>query len=100
MRKFQAFIADLQNSDLPVDTLQGSELPGLWEEGNEHVNRFTFEVPDDIPEYLIPLIGRGLFFDDDFSAYGTMSTIVEVTYSSPISRAKSARAPWPILLQD
>jgi len=89
MRKFQAFIVDLQNSDLPAATLQASELPGLWEEGNENVNRFTFEVPEDIPEYLIPLIGRGLFFDDDFSAYGTMSTIVEVSWSSPISRARS-----------
>jgi len=88
MRKFQAFIVDLQNSDLPAATLQASELPDLWEQGNEHVNRFTFEVPEDIPEYLIPLIGRGLFFDDDFSAYGTMSTIVEVSWSSPISRAR------------
>jgi len=78
MRKFQAFIADLQNSDLPAATLQGSELPGLWDKGNEHVNRFTFEVPDGTPENLIPLIGRGLFFDDDFSAYGTMSIIIEV----------------------
>jgi hypothetical protein len=57
--------------------LSADDLVEEAQDGNPLVFHYDFEVPDGTDHELICLIGRGLFFQNDWTMDDTCSTIVE-----------------------
>ena len=72
MKRYTAFIALTDNFNGTAE-----ELVDEWQKEHPHVYHIDFEVPDETSNRLITLIARGLFWEDQWTMDGTISTVVE-----------------------
>tara|TARA_Y100000592_G_scaffold98127_1_gene170417 strand:+ start:731 stop:1066 length:336 start_codon:yes stop_codon:yes gene_type:complete len=72
MERYTAFIAS-------TDDFRGTadELVSEWQDEHPAVYHIDFEVPKGTSSRLITLIARGLFWEDQWTSDGTISTVVK-----------------------
>jgi hypothetical protein len=72
MKRYTAFIA-------AMDDFHGTaeDLVEAWQNDHPSVYHVDFEVPLGTSDRLVALIARGLFWEDQWSADDTVSTVVE-----------------------
>jgi hypothetical protein len=72
MRHYAAFIASTDNY-----TGTAEDLPSQWQNDNEAVHIYDFEVPPSATNEVILLIARGIFWEAGWAQDGTVHTVVE-----------------------
>jgi len=72
IKRYSVLIGDVDNFHGGCD-----ELPEAYLNRDPAVHCIDFQVPAGLPADLVTLIARGLMWDSDWTAQGTVSTVLE-----------------------
>lgn len=95
MPSYRVILLDLQDAPDHLAHAVAEDLPRLYAtcpaEDRAVFFSVVFSVPEDLPLSLVDLIGRGLLYSHDWSADGTVTTIVPIKDASVLTPDPTAQ---------
>ena len=98
MTEYIALICTMEDFGLPVENT-GQELIECYIEEADWLTSYRFEVPENTPEEIVTRVGRGVFWENDWTMDGTVSTVMVAT-AAEVSEDEPEVEPESIMVDD